>query len=110
MKLKRFKVFRLRTLTRLLNDIFSGPIIWVVDSTVKKGGYFKFESLPGYLEWIYNDIEELIKGYYDCYTFEDEKFLTYEEVFSDRCRICGERLLLVETRNLGICLDCLEKN
>ena len=83
MKLHRQKISRLKTLFRLIESILA-PIIWVCNKEYQNGGYFRFQSLSEYLNWISEFGEEFIMGYYDYYSFDDEYFLTYEEVFGEK--------------------------
>jgi hypothetical protein len=55
--------------------------MWVAD---RECGYWKVQTIQEYLESIKYDFDAVIKGYIDVFTFEDEHFLTYEEVFGEK--------------------------
>lgn len=54
---------------RLLEDLI--PIIWVAE---ERKGYFRLAYPDEFVGFLTNDLSDLIHGYYDCYTFEDEHF------------------------------------
>ena len=79
MKYKKVKIDRLLYMFKLIEDFI--PIRWIVE---KPKGFYKFLTLNEYLVNIAFDIECILKGYYVFLFFEDEHFLTYDEVFGDR--------------------------
>ena len=74
MKLRRFQVKRTRALRSLLEDLI--PIIWCADEV----GHFKLMDIETWFNFFESNLNELIHGYYDAYTFEDEDFIKYTDV------------------------------
>ena len=82
MILRFYKVPRLNSIRRLI-DFMVSPIIFVVDEKVKSGGYFRIQTLSEYLNEVYYQLENFVNGGYSAYSFEDEHFLSYKEVFGE---------------------------
>jgi hypothetical protein len=74
MKLRRFKVKRTRALKTLLEDLI--PIVWCADEE----GHYKLIDMETWFNFFESNLSELIHGYYDAYTFEDEHFVKYTDV------------------------------